>query len=283
MTEQIRIIFAEKLNYELKTIMKTLSVQQPWATLICAGIKDVENRTWKTAKVPGKILIHASSKKVTRNFFDTIPYEWEAIIMNHIMMGNLAPLKQLPTSAIIGYVTVTGFEEGMTDSIWDGGPAQIKWKLEDAWLFKEPITDVKGKLNLFDYDLDENNLPPAEKAIFLNIHMEDGKLVLPVMDGTIDDIDNKVIENVDFNEVPGITDILFVNKDSDELKSFKTVILQENYKRAEYELTEKPQIFYDALSDDENDNSVRTAILMDGTEIDVRHIVFSIGKKLSEK
>ena len=263
--------------------MKVLSVQQPWATLICSGIKDVENRTWKAAQVPGRILIHASSKKVTRNFFDTIPYEWEATIMNHIMMGNLAPLKQFPTSAIIGYVTVTGFEEGMTDSIWDGGPDQIKWKLEDAWLFKEPITDVKGKLNLFDYDLDENNLPPAVKATFLNIHMEDGKLVLPVMDGTIDNIDNKVIESIDFNEVPGMTDMLFVNKDSDELKSFKTVVLQENYKCAEYELKEDPQIFYDALTDDENDDSVRTAILLDGTEIDVRHIVFSIGKKLSEK
>ena len=49
--------------------MKTLSIQQPWASLVCAGIKDVENRTWKPAEVPGRILIHASSKKVTKNFF----------------------------------------------------------------------------------------------------------------------------------------------------------------------------------------------------------------------
>lgn len=262
--------------------MKVLSIQQPWATLICAGIKDVENRTWKAAKVPGRILIHASSKKVTRSFFETIPYEWEAIIMNHIMLGNIVPLRQLPTSAIIGYVTVTGFEEGMTDSIWDGGPDQIKWKLEDAWIFKEPITDVKGKLNLFDYDLDENNLPPAVKATSLMIHMEDGKLVLPVMDGTIDDIDNNRLDRVEFYEVPDMTDFLFVNDETDELKPFKTVVLQENDKRVEYELARAPQCFYDALSDDENDDSIRTAILMDGTEIDVRHVVFSIGKKLNE-
>ena len=262
--------------------MKTLSVQQPWATLICAGIKDVENRTWKAAKVPGKILIHASSKKVTRNFFEKIPYEWEAIIMNHIMMGNLAPLKQFPTSAIIGYVTVTGFEEGMTDSIWDGGPEAIKWKLEDAWLFKEPIMGVNGKLNLFDYDLDENNLPPAVKANFSDIHMEGDKLILPVMDGTIDYIDNKDLESIEYYEVPGMTDILFVNDETDELKSFKSVVLEENAKRAEYELAEDPQIFYDALSDDEDDDSVRTAILLNGEEIDVRHINFLIGKKLNE-
>ena len=27
--------------------MKVLSIQQPWASLIVAGIKDIENRTWK--------------------------------------------------------------------------------------------------------------------------------------------------------------------------------------------------------------------------------------------
>lgn len=53
--------------------MKTLSIQQPWASLVCAGIKDVENRTWKAAQVPGRILIHASSKKVTKYFYAGIP------------------------------------------------------------------------------------------------------------------------------------------------------------------------------------------------------------------
>jgi|LSPZ01.1.fsa_nt_gi hypothetical protein len=42
-------------------IYKTLSVNQPYATLICAGVKDVENRDWKT-NYRGKLLIHASGK-----------------------------------------------------------------------------------------------------------------------------------------------------------------------------------------------------------------------------
>lgn len=46
--------------------MKALSIQQPWTEMICRGIKDVENRTWKPAGLPGRILIHAASKKVTR-------------------------------------------------------------------------------------------------------------------------------------------------------------------------------------------------------------------------
>lgn len=39
--------------------MKALSIRQPWASLIAMGIKDVENRTWKT-NYRGEFLIHAS-------------------------------------------------------------------------------------------------------------------------------------------------------------------------------------------------------------------------------
>ena len=39
--------------------MKTLTVKQPWASLIVEGIKDIENRTWKT-NYRGRILIHSS-------------------------------------------------------------------------------------------------------------------------------------------------------------------------------------------------------------------------------
>lgn len=46
--------------------MKTLSVKQPWAYLLCAGIKDIENRTWKLpVKYRGeRVLIHASGAKM---------------------------------------------------------------------------------------------------------------------------------------------------------------------------------------------------------------------------
>lgn len=42
--------------------MRVLSVQQPWAALIVAGLKDVENRTWVPATdvFSEPLLIHAS-------------------------------------------------------------------------------------------------------------------------------------------------------------------------------------------------------------------------------
>lgn len=39
--------------------MKIISIRDPWATLIARGVKDVENRTWRT-EYRGPILIHAS-------------------------------------------------------------------------------------------------------------------------------------------------------------------------------------------------------------------------------
>lgn len=46
--------------------MKTITIKQPWAHLICTGIKDIENRTWKTS-FRGRVLIHASAKN-EKNF-----------------------------------------------------------------------------------------------------------------------------------------------------------------------------------------------------------------------
>ena len=40
--------------------MKAISVKQPWASLIISGIKDIENRKWKT-NYRGRVLIHASN------------------------------------------------------------------------------------------------------------------------------------------------------------------------------------------------------------------------------
>lgn len=39
--------------------MKAITIKQPWASLIAHGIKDIENRTWRT-NFRGRILIHSA-------------------------------------------------------------------------------------------------------------------------------------------------------------------------------------------------------------------------------
>ena len=148
-----------------KNNMKCLSVQQPWASAICTGVKDVENRTWQTKNAPGRILIHASAKKVPKDF-DAMNLDPEMIstMTNLRLFGIMPEYEDMPLSAIIGYVDVTGFDsDNNNDSPWAGANC-THWHLENAYLFDEPIKDVKGKLGLFDYPIDENNLPPANKV-----------------------------------------------------------------------------------------------------------------------
>lgn len=117
--------------------MKCLSVRQPWASLICMGIKDVENRSWRPKCAPGRILVHASAN-VDKN----------ALKIAEEILGYKLP--ELPRGAIVGTVEVIGFEQ-QSDSIWamNGHGAEWKWILNNASLLDTPIA-YKGRLNLFD-------------------------------------------------------------------------------------------------------------------------------------
>lgn len=143
--------------------MKTLSVQQPWASLICSGVKDIENRTWQPKTAPGRILIHASGKIIPKDYdLKYLMPEEISTISNLRKFGIIPEFEDMPLSAIIGYVDVVGFTTN-SGSFW-AGEGQTHWQLKNAWLFDEPITGVKGKLGLFDYPLAPDNLPSAHQV-----------------------------------------------------------------------------------------------------------------------
>lgn len=164
-------------------MMKALSVTQPWASVICSGLKDVENRTWQPAKAPGRILIHATSAKVVKNF-EGLPDDQVSTIKNARLFGHIPEYEDMPYGAIIGYVDCYKIVKG-SDSFW-AQPNCFHWCLRDAMLFDEPITGVKGaRGRLFDVDLDENNLPAAHK-VDLTMPIWDGKcLEMPASDAVI--------------------------------------------------------------------------------------------------
>lgn len=142
--------------------MKTLSIKQPWASLIAHGIKDIENRTWKT-KFRGRILIHVSSPtKFKVNLKDEQTKQAIPVLKNVIEPG-------LPFGAIIGEVEIIACvmnhssiwaekTEGHTDIntkefIPYRNPKPIwNWVLANPVLYDEPILNVKGKLSFWDYE-----------------------------------------------------------------------------------------------------------------------------------
>jgi hypothetical protein len=246
--------------------------------MICAGIKDVENRTWKPAEVPGRILIHASSKKVTKNFNNTIPEHWESEISDHQLFGNLPEYQDMPTSSIIGYATVTSFAEE-TDSIWDGGPDVIKWKLEDAWLFDDPIMDVRGKLNLFDYPLDEKNLPPAHQIQLKKLEVQDDNVFLPLNANYITEIENAEDSIMSLYYAANLTGSICKDLETGEIIPVKTITLRAGDKVARYELISE-DTYLTAVPDIEDNTKPYMIETEDSQEYPWLIIQFGFGKKI---
>lgn len=138
--------------------MKCLSIQQPWASLICGGVKDVENRSWRASKVPGRILIHAG--RTMRFAREDMPYHYDVLITNAVTCGYVPAIGNMPKGAIIGYADIVGFsEESSSEWAESGYGAEWKWEIANARLFKSPIP-YRGRQGLFEVpEIDVNYLP----------------------------------------------------------------------------------------------------------------------------
>lgn len=111
---------------------RALTIKQPWATLIAAGIKDVENRSWPTS-YRGPLLIHAGKA------FD---HDWNACA--HLSRRGY-DLDALPAGGIIARCQLVDCVQD-SDSPW-AEPDQWHWILRDV----EPVafTACRGMLGLW--------------------------------------------------------------------------------------------------------------------------------------
>ena len=237
--------------------MKCLSVQQPWASLICSGIKDVENRSWRVNEAPGRILIHAGK---TQRKVDDLPLFYAVIIDNASINGIMPEIDDMPLGAIIGWADIVGFEED-SDSIWAGDKAdhgsEWKWKIGKAGLFKEPIP-YRGKQGLFEVpEITEENLP--ESIEFPELRREDMILHMPISPEIFDTIeeadefayylteDNQhLFVGREFNIIP--TDkIVFYNSVTGDKKE---MTVRETCTTEEWEDEENQRIYYDPFGNE---------------------------------
>lgn len=61
---------------EIDFRLPVISIRQPWAEAIVAGLKDVENRSWRT-HVRGPVLIHAGGKRLASELEDYLDLKAE--------------------------------------------------------------------------------------------------------------------------------------------------------------------------------------------------------------
>lgn len=140
--------------------MKALSIKQPWASLIAHGIKDIENRKWKT-HFRGRIYIHASAKD-SGALYELLNEKQIEAMNNH---WTDSPYPNRPLSAIIGEVDIVDCVVNHK-SIWaektkgryvgDGvfvlsEKPIYNWVLANPVLYKKPILNVKGKLSFWEF------------------------------------------------------------------------------------------------------------------------------------
>ncbi len=152
--------------------MKTLSIKQPWASLIAHGIKDIENRTWKTNH-RGKIYIHASaSDKLMKTKPIDIMTENQIEVMSKYLRETkkevFSKIERNIYSCIIGEVEIIDCVINHP-SIWaektfihqanesnpdvDDDVIIYNWVLENPILYDKPILNVKGKLSLWEFEM----------------------------------------------------------------------------------------------------------------------------------
>ena len=90
--------------------MKALSLWQPWASLMAAGLKTIETRDWPT-RYRGPLAIHAAKRPLTR-MDKALMYEWACKgLLPSSWMG-----RELPFGAIVAVVDVLDCRR--TDSLW---------------------------------------------------------------------------------------------------------------------------------------------------------------------
>ena len=134
--------------------MKTLSIRQPWASLIVKGFKDVENRSWKTP-IRGEIAVHASASKAEDDWEDAIitVAVIRAIALSEAkewLIKTIGEFDKLPRGAILGTVEIADCKR----------ERMSPWHFDENWGFylqnpkelKKPIP-AKGKLGFWDFDL----------------------------------------------------------------------------------------------------------------------------------
>lgn len=143
--------------------MKAITIKQPWASLIVAGLKDVENRTWKT-NYRGRVLIHAGvSKKEGWN----LTANQQMCVAKSNKELSKTKFEDLPFGAILGSVEIVDCVQNHP-SVW-AEQGMWNWVLKNPKKYDNPIEGVKGKLPLLEY---EGGEPEEEKEKELKMEVE---------------------------------------------------------------------------------------------------------------
>lgn len=136
---------------------KVLSVRQPYASLIVGGIKDVENRS-RRINFRGTVLIHASAKM--HDIMNQLPTKIFLLgaspVEQQVMKMSKDVVKEDLFGCIIGSVDIVDCVQSHPSEWAEKG--QWHWVCANAKKFEHPIRYVKGKLGIWEWEGEINEL-----------------------------------------------------------------------------------------------------------------------------
>lgn len=145
--------------------MKTLSLTQPWASLVAVGAKKLETRSWSTS-YRGQLAIHAA--KGFPGWAEMTCYQepFRTTLRDSGAAGDPPLVANLPRGVIIAVcnlvdvkrITATNAPAEPERSFGDYAPGRYMWFLEDAQMLVEPVP-IKGALGLWEWDGGEIEVP----------------------------------------------------------------------------------------------------------------------------
>ena len=136
--------------------MKALSIRQPWASLVAAGLKTVECRTWKT-KYRGPLLICSSKGDFEINDGMIAP---GGMALGVVELVDIAPMVEADLEA--AYLPTEWHEDALKG---------FAWHMKKLYEIK-PFP-IKGKLNIYNVDIEERaleRLPPEFQDHCVYLH-----------------------------------------------------------------------------------------------------------------
>lgn len=166
--------------------MKALSIKQPWASLIAHGIKDIENRTWKT-NFRGRIYIHVSAKLADYKLTDEQLKEcgckilWDSDKLVSAIIGEVDIIDCVINHPSIWaeQTDIPSLGDVLDDVKFIGraippNPLIYNWVLANPVLYEKPILNVKGKLSFWEWHGCEQTCESCEKYFDIDNMQRDG-------------------------------------------------------------------------------------------------------------
>lgn len=147
--------------------MKALSVKQPWAWLICAGYKDIENRNWKIGRksqhgpyssyhqanfaieLPTRICVHTGKGRDIESINMILNSQWDWF--PHDALSDIFWMEQNDKWVLGSLIGEVDIVDCITESKSPWFVGKYGFLLKNPMLYEKAIP-CKGQLGFFDVE-----------------------------------------------------------------------------------------------------------------------------------